>query len=78
MTEKFYEDLSNIKYLSMLTCFMFLLRPTILLVFYGLPYYFSIILRAAGRTIMRVCTLAHCTCAAQVCSHLNFFKLTDM
>ncbi len=58
---------------------MFLLWPTILLVFYGLPYYFSTVLRAAcasGYHHASVYT-AHYECTAQICSHLSFFRLTD-
>ncbi len=36
---------------SILTCFMFLLWPTILPVFYGLPYYFSTIFRATSTSM---------------------------
>ncbi len=58
-----------------LTCFMFLFWPIILLVFYRLPYYFSTVLRAASASLYRHASVytAHCACAA----HLSFFKLTD-
>ncbi len=49
---------------------MFLLWPTILLVFYGLPYYFPPFCEHERVT-------AHCASAAQVRLHLNFFKLID-
>ncbi len=36
---------------SLLTCYMFLLWPTLLLFFYGLLYYFSAVLRAASTRV---------------------------
>ncbi len=59
---------------------MFLVWPTILLVFYGLLYYFSTIVRGMSVSVYRNMSVynAHCACAAQVHSHLSFFKLTDM
>ncbi len=53
---------------------MFLLWPTIILVFCGLPYYFSSILRAASASVYT----ARCACVAQVRLQLSFFKLTYM
>ncbi len=56
---------------------MFLLWPTILLVFYGLPYYFSTVLRAASASVYHHANVYTAYCAAQVHLHLSFFKLKD-
>ncbi len=57
---------------------MFLLCPALLLVFYGLPYYFFTVLWTASASVYcnASVTLYHCACAAQIRSPLSFFKLT--
>ncbi len=68
-----HSELQN--YMLLLTCFMFLLWPTILLAFYGLSYYFSIVLRAASTSVYSCASVytVHCACVVQVRSHLSFF-----
>ncbi len=46
-----FHEYIRINFPMILTCFMFLLRPTLLLFFYGLPYYFSAVLRAASTRV---------------------------
>ncbi len=65
----------SVRPISILTCFMFLLWHTLLLVFYSLSCYFSTVLLARACTVMRACTLYHSAYVAQVRSHLSFFKL---
>ncbi len=54
---------------------MFLLWPTILLVFYGHPYYFSTVLQAVSTNVYHHASVytAHCACVVQVRSYLSFF-----
>ncbi len=40
-----------------LTCFMFLLWPTLLLVFYALPYYFSTVLQATSASVYCIASM---------------------
>ncbi len=57
---------------------MFLLWPTLLLIFYGLPYYFSTVLRATSARVhcdTSVYTVSHYARTAQVRSRLSFLKL---
>ncbi len=58
----------------MLTCFMFLLWPTLLLVFYDLPYYFPTVLRAVSASVY---TVPLCMCDASMFA-FKFLRINSL
>ncbi len=58
---KIRTEVSYLKILNEILTFMFLVWPTLLLIFYALTYYFSSVLRAASASVY---TIPLCMCGA--------------